>query len=208
MVSFRLITNPEKKYIDQAWIFNDEYFTVDTAERRLVDTWYQKNGKNMIYALSDEEVFGFFNVIPLTEECSKQFENNAIREEEIHADDILGPESMKFAQSIYIAGIAVKNRQTLKGKQCVAALMSGLCNRIRTLYDPAYLKKIYVNPTTFDGNRFTRKLGLEPVRPAKKFLRAGNDIYALELSSKTFDMFRGIEGRYERFVSENSWGNN
>ncbi len=205
MTTFRLLSDPEKIYIDQAWIFNDQYFSVDTAERRLVDTWYRKNAKNIIYALRDEEVTGFFTVIPLTSECTQQFEQSAIKEEDIHSDDILDPESMRYAQSIYIAAIAVKNRHSFLGKQCVAALMYGLCNRIKELYDPEFLKKIYVNPTTFDGNRFSKKLGLEPVRPAKKSLRAGNDIYALELSLKTYDALTAIEARYKQFINSEEW---
>ena len=200
MAVFDLMTDPERQYIDQAWVFNDEYFTVDTAERALVDTWYEKNARNMIYALLGEEVIGFFNIIPLTEECTRKFENNAVREEEIYAEDILDPASMAYAQSLYVAGIAVKNRHTLIGKQCVAALMYGLCNRLRVLYDPSFLKKIYVNPTTFDGNRFSRKPGLEPIRAAKRSLRAGNDIYGIGLSPKTFASLREMEKRYERFV--------
>lgn len=205
MAKFRLITDPKKEYIDQAWIFNDEYFTIDTAERRLVDTWYAKNAKNIIYALQGEEVIGFFTVIPLTEECGKRFERNAITEEEIHADDILSPDAMPYAQYLYVAAIAVKDHRSIIGRHAIAALIAGLCDRITTLYDLAYLKHMFVNPTTFYGNRFIRRLGLEKIQNVKRSLRAGNDIYTMPFRPETFDMLRNLDKRYTRFVASREW---
>ena len=205
MAKFRIINDPPKHYMDQAWVFNDEFFTVDTAERLLVDTWYQKNGKNMIYALQGEEVLGFFCVIPLTEEAGKLFAHNTIREEDIEAHHILEPDAMPYAQSLYVAAIAVKNPNTIIGNQCVAALMAGLCDRICNGYQPEYLKHIFVNPTTFEGNRFIRKMGMEPVRTQKNGLRAGNNIYSLALGEDSFEHLCATEERYRRFVSAYEW---
>lgn len=208
MAKFDLITNPSKDHIDQAWDFSDSYFTIDTAERALVDTWYHKNAENMIYALCDNKVVGFFNVIPLTEECGKLFESNDIKEEEIGAEHILACDVTKYAQYLYVAAIAVKDRHSIKSHQCVAALMGGLCNRITTLYDLAYLKKMFANPTTFDGNRLIKKLGLEPIQSVKRSIRAGNDIYTLTFNQSAFDNLNNIENRYQRFINALSWERN
>ena len=205
MAKFRIINDPKKEYVDQAWVFNDEFFTIDTAERMLVDTWYNKNGKNMIYALDSEEVVGFFNVIPLTQEAGELFSENIIREEDIEAEHILEPEAMAYARSIYVAAIAVKRPHTIIGNQCVAALIAGLCNRICATYQHEYLKNIFVNPTTFDGNRFIRKLGMEPVHSLRTGLRAGNNIYALSLDKESFDNICATEDRYKRFVMKYEW---
>lgn len=205
MAKYRIINEPQKKYIDQAWVFNDEFFTVDTAERKLVDTWYAKNSKNMIYALNEEEVVGFFNVIPLTEAAGKLFESNTIHEEDIFEEHILDPKSMPYAQYLYVAAIAVKKPNTIAGNQCVAALIAGLCDRICNDYDPNYLKNIFVNPTTFAGNRFIQRMGMQPVRSLKNGLSSGNNIYALRVNNESFEALSIMEERYHRFVKNYEW---
>jgi hypothetical protein len=204
MPKFDMITWADEKYRKQAYDINNQYFTIDTAEPEDVYDWVNHNRLMVTYALNNDRVDGFFNVMPLTQEAGQAFERNEIKEEEITTDEILGPHVMQYAEYLYFPAIAVRNYQSYNAHQCTAALMSALASLLLNIYDPQKLKKIFVNPTTFQGNRMIRKLGLEPLKHYKKVL-TGNDIYLANFTENTFKKLSEIEQRYARFVGHNCW---
>ena len=204
MCKFDMITWADEKYRQQAYDINNQYFTIDTAEPDDVYDWVNHNRLMVTYALHNDVVQGFFNVMPLTAEAGELFERNEIKEEDITTDLILGPEVMHYAEYLYFPAIAVRDYQTYCAKQCTAALMSTLAHLLLHVYDPNRLKKIFVNPTTFQGNRMIRKLGLEPLKHYKKLL-TGNDIYLAAFNDQTVGKLQALEQRYQRFIEYNSW---
>jgi hypothetical protein len=204
MCIYDMITWADEKYRAQAYDINNQYFSVDTAEPEDVYDWVNHNRLMLTYALRDDEVRGFINLMPLTREAGELFERNAIKEEEITTEHILAPNVMHYAEYLYFPAIAVSNFKTYAARQCTAALMSAMCSQILTMYDPQRLKKIFVNPTTFPGNRMTHKLGLEPLTGFKKPL-TGNDLYFAKFNDALFERLRAVEQRYSRFVGYNCW---
>ncbi len=204
MCVYDMITWAPEHHRAQAYEINNQYFSVDTAEPEDVYDWVNHNRLMVTYALCDDTVKGFINLMPLTREAGELFEQNKIKEEDITIDHILSPDVMHYAEYLYFPAIAVSDYRTYKARQCTAALLSALCSQILTMYDPARLKKIFVNPTTFQGNRMTQKLGFEPLTGFKKPL-TGNDIYVANFNEKLFERLRAVEQRYARFVGHNCW---
>lgn len=203
MTAFKLINKPEKEYIDQVWIINDTFFTIESAERASAEEWDRKNNSSIICAVHQDDVKGFFVFYPVTIECGKLCENNSLREENLTADHILSADVMEHAQYIYVSALAVKDPRSILGRQCAAALMAGLSNNIRSLYNPANLKKLFLNPTTFNGYRFVRKLNLQSVENQKKL--SSTDIHFHDFSQSGNTMFLEMEQRYNRFIESYEW---
>ena len=204
MSVFDMITWADEKYRQQAYDINNQYFTIDTAEPEDVYDWVNHNRLMVTYALHNDTVQGFFNVMPLTQEAGRLFERNEIKEEDITTEHILAPDVMHYAEYLYFPAIAVRNYESYAARQCTAALMSALAYLLLHTYNPHRLQKIFVNPTTFQGNRMIRKLGLEPLGHYKKAL-TGNDIYLGAFNEHTIEKLEKLEKRYARFIGYNSW---
>lgn len=204
MSIFDMITWADEKYRAQAYEINNQYFTVDTAEPDDVYDWVNYNRLMVTYALNNDRVEGFFNVMPLTTEAGQLLEREGLKEEDITIDHILEPDMLKYAEYLYFPAIAVRDFNSYKARQCTAALMSALAYLLLNIYEPTRLKKIFVNPTTFQGNRMIRKLGLEPIKHYKKVL-SGNDIYQAVFNDTTTDKLQKLQQRYSKFVGYNSW---
>lgn len=189
----------------QAYDINSHYFTIDTAEPEDVYDWVNHNRLMVTYALDDTQtVQGFFNLMPLTEEAGLDFENNRLREEDLTTDHILPPEFMQYCSYLYFPAIAVRNYKTYAACQCTAALMSALATHIKGMYDTQKLKRIFTNPTTFQGNRMVHKLGLFPLRGHKKPL-TGSDVYAYSITPDFVDNLTKLEARYQSLIGMNCW---
>lgn len=208
MAIFDLVTNPPpevaQQYSDATDAIAAQYFTVDTASADEANEWSRFNRHMVTYALYRGEVLGFFNVIPLTEECGKLFERQAIKEEDLTVEHILPRESLRYAQYAYIAAIAVKDTRNFVSRQCVAALLSGMADLLLNGYKPEYFRRILANPTTFQGNKIVRRLGLKPLNPFKKPL-AENDVYAADINEETRLRLDALSTKYTRFTGKNPW---
>lgn len=204
MAKFDMITRAPKHILAASDEINNRYFTIDTADLMTVYEWLGFNPLIVTHACHNDEVIGFFNIIPLTQECGQLFSEQAIKEEDLAIEHILPPEAMQYAQSAYLAAIAIKDRRSYRSRQCAAALLSTMADHLLHAYDLNNLKRIYANPTTFDGNHMVRKLGLKPVVSYKKPLK-GNDIYAMEITPESAGELQQTADRYKRFVGKNAW---
>lgn len=204
MAKFDMITAPPDHLKPLADAINNRYFTIDTADLITVHEWIDFNPYIVTYALQDKDVIGFFNIIPLTTECGTLFEKQAIKEEDLAIEHILPREAMKHAQYAYLAAIAITDLGEYRSRQCAAALIATMSDHLLNGYDTNVLKRVFANPTTFNGNHMVRKLGLKPVVSFKKPLK-GNDIYALDINGDTVAGLRFFSQRYTRFVGENPW---
>lgn len=204
MAKFDMITWADERYRRQAYEINNQYFTVDTAPPNEVYDWVNHNRMIVTYALHNDQVQGFFNLMPLTSEAGALFEKNQIQEDDITIDHILPPEFMYRAEYFYFPAIAVRNYNTYHAHQCAAALFAALATHIKAIYDPAMVKRIYANPTTYRGNVIVRKLGLKPLVSHKKPLK-GNDIYYADIDETFFEKMNYFEDHYGRFIGENCW---
>lgn len=207
MTQFDMITNPPDHLKPLADEINNRYFTIDTADLITVHEWIDYNPYIVTYAVREGKVFGFFNVMPITTECAELFDHQAIKEEDLTIEHMLPPEAYPHAQFAYLAAIAVFDTRDYIGRQCAAALVSNMADHFLHGYDITKLKRIYANPTTFNGNHMVRKLGLKPMVSFKKPLK-GNDIYALDITPDTIKGLQDFSQRYARFIRENPWKKN
>lgn len=210
MAQFRIRHAPPYEETGISIPMTDQYFTVDTAERKTLEGWKKKNPHNLTYAFmknnkGGEDFMGFVEILPLTKECGELFERQELLEEDLTADFILPPESMEYAQYLYISGIAIRDLTSHVSRQAAAALVSCGAGMIRNLYGKGHLKKVFANPTTYWGNRLIGRFGLKPMSAFKKPLKAGNDIYAVDVTPAYMDFLSGLEKRYQRFILDYPW---
>ena len=203
MAVFDMVTNAPWDIIKQGSDINDHYFTVDTADREIIHQWLHHNRRIATYAIYNGVVPGFFNAMPMTTECGELFERHAIKEEDLRIDHLLPHEALPHAQYSYIGAIAVKDTESYLGRQCTAALVGCMADLFLNGYTKS-LRKIFANPTTFQGNKIVRRLGLKPLTGFKKGL-TGNDIYVAEMNEETLDVLRNLSQRYGRFIGRNDW---
>jgi hypothetical protein len=205
MTRFRVRHAPPYEETGVSIPMTDRYFTVDVAERKTLEEWKKKNPHNITYIFDGDEFMGFIEILPLTMECGALFDRQEMLEEDLTAEFILQPESMKYAQYLYISGIAVPDTSSYKSKTAAAALVSCGAGMIRNLYGGGHLKRVYANPTTYWGNRIIGRFGLKPMSSFKKLLRAGNDPYVVEADEKFWDQMAHVEKRYQRFLTDYPW---
>jgi hypothetical protein len=204
MAKFDMITWADERYRKECYEINNRYFSIDTADPSEVYDWVNYNRLIVTYALHNDHVLGFFNVMPLTREAGVLFENNEIKEENITIRHMLSPDVMQYAEYLYFPAIAVKDYQTYLAHQCTAALMAALASHIRTLYTEKRLKRIFVNPTTYRGNTMIKKLGLKRLQAGKKPLKE-NDLYYADIDAAFYQKLERFEKRYSRFINSNCW---
>lgn len=205
MRQFRIQHAPPYEQTGQSIPLTDRYFTVDTAERATLEGWKRKNPHNLTYAFDGDAFMGFVEILPVTAACGALLAANDLLEEELTADAILPPETMEYAQYLYISGIAIADTDSYRSKQAAAALVSCGAGMIRHLYRPDRLKTIFANPTTWWGNRIIGRFGLHPLSGKKRSIRAGNDIYAVAATPEYWDTLAALEKRYQRFILNYPW---
>ncbi len=206
MAVFDFITAPTKEQFEEAVAINEQYFTIDTVSIPQLREWIAHNPYMDTYAMLDGRVHGFFNVFPIGDKCGELFGRQEMKEEDLTVEHILTDEYRHLARYAYLAAIAVSDRESYVSKQCVTAMLSVIASHLLYGYDEGRLKCVFANPTTFAGNHLVRKLGLHPLYKGRKPLKAGNDIYVLEMDNpETRAGLRALERRYARFVGTNPW---
>lgn len=206
MTQFNFLVRAPEEIRSQGDDIHTSYFTIDTADLLTFYEWYHFNPLIVTFACDKNEVVGYYNIYPITTECGQLFDEQAIKEEDLTTDHLLPAESMHHAQYAYIASIAIKDRQSYRSRQCAAAIIAVMADNLLNGFDLKNLKRIYANPTTFNGNTMVRKLGLKPVISHNKPLK-GNDIYALDITPESIERLRYFADRYRRFILKNPWGN-
>jgi hypothetical protein len=204
MTVFDILTEVPENIRADGDAIHYQYFTIDTADLITFYEWYAFNPLIVTYACDKGEVVGYYNAIPITTECSELFEQQVIKEEDLTIEHLLPVDAMPEAQYIYLASIAIKDREKYRSRQCAAAMLAAIADNLLNGFDLTKLKRIYANPTTFNGNTLVRKLGMKPVVSYKKPLK-GNDIYALDITPETIKELKYFSQRYSRFIGRNDW---
>lgn len=204
MAVFDLITCASKEIRAQSDLIDQKYFHVDTASETTIHGWNDYNRHAFTAAMLNDQLFGFFTILPISSECAALFERNDLSEEDLSLDLVLPHESLRFAQYAYVPAIAIRDLNEYTSHQCLAALMVGMTGLFLHGYDTQRLKKIYVNPTTYHGNRFVRRLGFTPLKAYKQSLTP-SDTYAVEFTPELVESYRKINAKYARFVGANPW---
>jgi hypothetical protein len=204
MTVFDIITQAPENIRADGDTIHYQYFTIDTVDLITFYEWYAFNPLIVTYACDNGEVVGFYNVIPITTECGELFDQQAIKEEDIQIEHLLPIDAMEHTQYVYLASIAIKDRKNYRSRQCAAAMLAAIADNLLNGYDLTKLKRLYANPTTFNGNHMVRKLGLKPVVSYKKPL-TGNDIYAIDITPETIERLKYFSQRYSRFIGKNDW---
>ncbi len=205
MTKFRVRHAPPFEDTEEGDVISSKYFTVDTADHDLIDSWIKKNPHYLTYVYDGGRLVGFIGILPLTLEAGLMFDRQELLEEDITAEMVLSPEVMRYAQYLYITAIAVDDLHRFRGKKAAAALVSCGAGMIRNLYSGGHLKRVYANPTTFWGNRIIGRFGLRPMSSFKKLLRAGNDPYVVEANDAFWTQMEYLERRYQRFLTDYPW---
>src|SRR5690606_9605492 len=149
----------------------DRCFTADVAERETLEGWKKKNPHDLTYIFDGDDFMGFLEILPLTMECGQLLDKQELLDEDLTAAFILPTDPMRYAQYLYISGIAVPDTTSYKSKTAAAALVSCGAGMIKHLYGGGHLKRVYANPTTYWGNRIIGRFGLRPLSSFKKQLR-------------------------------------
>ena len=204
MAVFNLVTHASKDIRLMSDEIDKKYFSVDTAGETTVHGWNDYNRYAFTAAMHSNELFGFFTILPISSECAALFEKNDLKEEDLSLEFVLPHESLRYAEYAYVPAIAIRNIDEYLSRQCLAALMVGMTNLFLNGYNPERLKKIYVNPTTYHGNRFVRRLGFEPLKGYKKTLTE-SDTYAVDFTPELAKRYAQISRHYQRFVGDNPW---
>ncbi|HZW57948.1 MAG TPA: hypothetical protein VFF30_16785 [Nitrososphaerales archaeon] len=125
-------------------VFGNESMTLDE-----VRVWTDRNPFITAILCSQwGQYLGYFDALPLTEGGAARMESGAIEEKEITADEVLAPQEMRNAKTIYVAGLAAKGNETELRKSRVAAMVAGLANYIEYFYRTEQRKIIAVAATT------------------------------------------------------------
>lgn len=204
MAKFDILVQAPKNIMDAGDDIHHRYFTIDTADLITFYQWYEHNPFIVTYAVRDNTTIGYYNIIPLTTDCGELFAQQAIKEEDMTVEHILAPEAIQHAQYAYLGSIAIADRSNFVHHQCVAAMLGAIAAQLCATYDLTKLKRIYANPTTFNGNKLVRKLGMTPVVSFKKPLK-GNDIYALDITPETIAGLKHFADKYRRFINSDPW---
>lgn len=204
MAVFNLVTHASKEIRAQSDILDSKYFSVDTASEDTIHNWNDFNRYAFTASMLDDTLYGFFTVLPITSECAELFERNELSEENLELDFVLPNESLRYAQYAYVPAIAIRKLNDYTSHQCLASLMVGITGLFLHGYNPERLKKIYVNPTTYHGNRFVRRLGFKPLQNMKKSLKP-SDTYAVDFTPEIAAEYARINAHYARYVGQNPW---
>lgn len=202
-MGFDIAIQRDKDLYPQIAQIADRYFSVDTASSETAFEWYYHNPWIVMTAMMDQTMCGFFDFLPLTSEAITLIETGQLIEENINPTHILPPESMRYARALYFSGIAVRDKGSLLGARCAAALIAGFIHLLEKMYgNSPYLKCIYSNPTTYSGNRIVRHLGFTPVRSHKKNVN-GMDLYVLPFNETEKQKLHLIYEKYnDRLVDK------
>jgi hypothetical protein len=203
-MGFDLYTARRDDLIPQVNDIARSYFSLDTATPQTAGTWYQKNPSCLIIAVNNGNVYGYADFLPLTADAQRLIEERRLKEEDIGPDHILSFDQLSECRAVYFAGIAVRNRKTLLAARCTAALVAGCVHMLGAIYNKEKLDVFYTNPTTFSGNRLTRRMGLSPVSFATKNL-AGMDLYMMPLQQGQQDKMRDLYNLYKPYITSMEW---
>lgn len=182
------------------------YFTIDTAPPDTAYTWYRKNPYCVITARINGVVHGYADFLPLTSEARQLLETGRLQEDDITPDHLLDAEALPYCKAVYFSGIAIRDKGTVLGARCAAALVAGSCRMIQTIYRQSPLEFIYANPTTFAGNRLARRTGFEPVVREKRMI-GGMDLYKIAVDDAYRANMEHIYAQYSPLIASVGWEN-
>lgn len=204
IMAFDLFTAERSDLLPQVNAIAQSYFTVDTASSDTATTWYAKNPSCLIIAAKDGIVHGYADFLPLTDEALRAIKERELKEENIGPEHILPPQQIDQCRGIYFAGIAVKRYKSVLGARCTAALLGGATHMLEKIYARSPLEFLLANPTTFSGNKLTRRMGLGPVSFHKRTM-SGMDLYLSSLDGARKQDLYSLHRKYKPLINSVSW---
>lgn len=166
----------------------------DAMRYNEIENWWRRNPFVEVVLRSEYgEYLGYFDILPLTQEVSKRLESGEIDEREIKPEQILEPQQMKEAKTLYLAGIAVKNAGTELGKVRAAELFCGLVSYTRFYYGDAP-RRILALAATPSGERILKGIKAKIVCSAA-IRKDRHDLYEICLAP---DILNNVESRARR----------
>lgn len=156
-----------------------------------IERWWQQNPfVEAVLRSESGDYLGYFDILPLTKEGAGLIESGSVEERQIKPEHILEPREMKNADTIYLAGIAVKDAGTELGKCRTAKLFCGLVSYTRFYYGDSP-RRILALAATANGERLLKGIGarIVCVHQARKDC---HDLYEISL---TPDLLSKVESR-------------
>lgn len=178
----------------------DRFMTIDTVGHEESRAWQARNFHClMTVAHPNGEALGYLELLPLTSETGPKLANGSFGETDIYPEHILDTETMEYAQTAYIAAIAVDKPLSYTGGLCALALVAACCKQLVTFYNPEFLQTIFVNPTTRAGFVIAKKFGFQPIKSSVSFSR-NSHMHQLDLTPDIWEKFNSIYKRYARLI--------
>ncbi len=204
VMAFDLLTASSTTLVPQVDAIACTYFSIDTATPETAHAWYDKNPDVLIMAAKNNVVHGYADFLPLTSAALDLMLERNLMEEDIGPEHILAPEHLHLCRAVYFAGIAVRDKGSVSGSRCTAALVAGVAHRMTHTYRDIPLEYFLANPTTFSGNRLGKRMGLESVSFSKKTMR-GMDLYMLTINPASRRTMQELYDRYRAHVGNIDW---
>lgn len=204
MAKFNLITQRPEWVAEKANELDRKYYTIDTATPDDTNSWVRFNMLTNTFALIENDLYGYFNMMPIKESTAQLFQRQELKEEDITTEHMMSSRNMHYARYFYLPAITVKDYKDYRSRQAVAALLSGMASYLLNMFNLNEIQHVYANPTTFQGNHLMRKLGFRPLHNVKKPL-ASSDVYCLQPDQHFIAKMKALEKRYSHLISSNPW---
>lgn len=161
---------------------------------------------------ANRHVQGYFDILPLHPEFLRRFCDGAVGESDIRPEHILTREQAVAGGDLYLAGIAVREHQSIAGRKLACVLVWGLVTYLSDLYSPRIPRRLYAEAASKEGETLLLKFNFKLVAE-----RAGRRdpfrVYALELTKATLerienggpDWSRAVNVKWPRETEDRGW---
>ena len=200
---YKIISKCSVEQYDTIDAICDRYMTLDTISHEGSRVWHQKNSHSLIVVTTHiGTALGYLELLPLIQEMGPLLDSGEMGEEEIESEHILDPATMKYAQYAYIAAIAVNKPDSFSGGCCAFALIAACAQQLLTLYDRAYLKRLYINPTTQPGYALANKMQFRSTTPRVRNLRSSH-MYYIDMNETVWNTIEQLHKKFEHLIVYN-----
>lgn len=171
-----------------------QVFPHDYLGPAVTGPWWQKNPFGLAVLVSRRgDYLGFFSCLPLVPEAVRRIEEGTEIEREIDPSDILAPDVMRGAATLYFAGIAVKDASTDLGRFRAATMFATLPKYFDLLYGPDR-RRIIALAASEDGERILRHMPVTLVC-SRHARRDDHNLYEVTLTSELAQMIAARAGK-------------
>jgi len=113
------------------------------------------------------QVAGYFDVFPLRADFMNILVEGLCGEHDIRREHILSPTQAADTARIYLAGIAVANRDSPQGRSHASMLVWALIKYLQRFYPSPPVRELYAEAATSEGEKLLQKFGFSLAAGAK-----------------------------------------